>query len=79
LDKKAASSVTLSGEGPTIKEHTTRYFSNTTWKKIKDISKNTSLHFSPKVQTLSNFAGLASEILTKGYKFSRKEKAEKGL
>lgn len=35
--------------------------------------------FSPKVQSASNFVGLASEILTKGYKFSRKEKAEKAI
>lgn len=49
LEKKMTSSVALSGEGANLKESTTKYFSNTTWKKIKDISKNTSLHFSPKV------------------------------
>lgn len=78
-EKKAASSVTIVGEGPNMKEISTKFFNHNTWRKIKDISKNTSLLFSPKIQTASNFAGLASEILTKSYKFSRKEKAEKAV
>ena len=29
--------------------------------------------FSPKIQKVNNFEGLASEIITKSYKFSRKQ------
>lgn len=78
-EKKSTTALELKGEGENVKEKTTQFYSQGTWKKIKDISKNVSVDFSKNIKSSHNFAGIASEILTKGYKFSRKQKDEKGV
>lgn len=54
-------------------------YNEKSWKKIKEISKDTFLQFSEEITKQNNFVGIASEILTKAYKFSRKQKPEKDV
>lgn len=61
------------GNDADVKENSIKFYSENSWKKLKDISKSTTLMFSPKIQQVNNFEGLASEIITKSYKFSRKQ------
>lgn len=53
------------------------YYNEESWRKIKEISKDTAVRFSEKIRNHHNFVGIASEVLVKGYKFSRKQKPEK--
>jgi hypothetical protein len=78
-DKKQASSTQTVGSGNEQKEISDSYYNENSWKKIKDISSNTSVTFSKGIQKRKNFEGIASEVLQKAYKFSRKQKDEEAL
>ena len=53
------------------------YFGEENWKKVGEISSDIKVNFSTEITKKSNFFGIASEVLMKGYKFSRKQKDEK--
>ena len=53
------------------------YFGEENWKKVGDISSDSKVSFSAEMAKKTNFLGIASEVLMKGYKFSRKQKDEK--
>lgn len=59
------------------KEKVEKFYDESSWKKIKEISKDTSVRFSEEITRKNNFLGIASEVLVRGYKFSRKQKPEK--
>lgn len=79
LEKKSVTSVAVEGSGESAREVSSSFYSESSWRKLKDISKNVSIDFSNQIRQSSNFLGLASEILAASYKFSRKEKDEKSL
>jgi hypothetical protein len=72
LEKKSVTSVAVEGSGENAKEVNSSFYSESSWRKLKDISKNVSIDFSKEIKESSNFVGLASEILATSYKFSRK-------
>jgi hypothetical protein len=76
-EKKTATVLRVEGKEESPTELTTKFYNQDTWKKIGEISKHTQVDFSPAITQSPNFAGLASRVLAKAYKFSRKEKDDK--
>ena len=65
------------GSGEDSKEVSHSYFGEENWKKVGDIGSDSRVSFSAEMAKKSSFLGIASEVLMKGYKFSRKQKDEK--
>lgn len=72
-EKNHVTSVSLIKRGPNTTEVSNAYYNQKTWSKVK-ISTNTSISFSEKIRKAKNFLGIASQVLIKGYSFSRKQK-----